>query len=107
MTALTVMVIARAIPPIEAGHLSKLFRPIAVSLAIPAIWIAIQAAPMPFGSLAHPIWSSAKATLAEPLTGSISVDPGATLVALARYLRAAGIIFAATAATIGEGIALL
>jgi hypothetical protein len=99
--AAAVAVMARAIPPDEAGHLSKLFRPLAICLALPALWMVIQVLPMPPGGLlSHPIWASAETALGKPLKGSISVDPGVTLIALARYLSVAATIFVAAAVTI-------
>ncbi|MBV9567370.1 MAG: hypothetical protein JO172_04470 [Hyphomicrobiales bacterium] len=101
LTAVAVGMVARALPPEEAGHVSRLLRPLAIGLALPAIWMLAQIVPMPPASkLSHPIWASAQAALAMPLKGSISVDPGLSLLALARYLSLAVVLFVATAATI-------
>ena len=99
--AVAVGILARAITPEEAGHLSRLLRPFAVGLALPAIWMMVQIVPTPPGSrFSHPIWASTQAAIAVPLDGSISVDPGLTLLALARYAALAAVFLAATAASI-------
>lgn len=97
-TALLIAIIAWTIRPGEAGFVVSLMRPAAAFAAVPAIWILVQAAPLPVLSLQHPIWTSAQAAL--PVLGSISISPGATLVALARYFSAFGLFFIATAVTV-------
>jgi hypothetical protein len=77
-----------------------LVRPWAPVAALPALWMAIQALPMPLSSLAHPVWTSAAAALNVPIMGAISIDPGMTLIGLGRYLFAVGIIFVTTAVAI-------
>jgi hypothetical protein len=98
--ALMVFVVASSIRPGEAAFLSTLIRPAAFLAIVPAVWILIQALPMPVGSLQHPIWVSAQTALGSPVLGSISVSPGDTLVALTRYLAAFGLFFVASAVTI-------
>lgn len=56
--------------------------------------------PSESAGLVHPIWKSAATALEKPLTGTISVDPGATLVSLIRYLSAIAIAFVASAVAI-------
>lgn len=100
-TAVAVSIIARAIPSEEAGYVSKIARPLAIALALPAAWMVIQIVPMPSSArFSHPIWASAEAALAMPLEGSISVDPGVTLVALAHYITLAGLLFVAAGVTV-------
>ena len=49
--------------------------------------MVLQAIPLPFSSLANPIWSTTSIALNEAsLLGRISVDPGATLRTLIFYL---------------------
>jgi len=100
LSALAVAMTVRSIPPGESRYLSKVISPVMICLAVPAIWMAIQAAPMPLRGLVHPIWASAEAALGKPLMGSISVDPGTTLVAITRYLTVVGIVLAAAGVTI-------
>jgi hypothetical protein len=84
----------------EGGHLAKLLRPWAAVVAVPALWMLIQALPMPVSDLAHPIWASAAVGLDVPLIGAISIDPGMTLVGLGRYLFAVAVLGVATAIAI-------
>lgn len=66
--------------------LAKLLRPgLVVVLAAPALWMALQAVPMPMDTLGNPIWATASAALNEPLSEIISVDIGATMLSLAQY----------------------
>ena len=60
----------------------------------------IQVLPLGAIGLAHPIWKSASAALGRPLAGSISIDTGATLISLARYLSMAAIAFVASAVAV-------
>lgn len=100
VTAVAVGALARGIRPGEAEHLSALLRPVIAVLAIPAVWMLIQAVPMPVPGLANPIWASAAAGLGRSLMGRISVSPDATLLSLARYLAIVGIGLAAMAVSI-------
>jgi hypothetical protein len=60
----------------------------------------IQILPIPIDRLIHPIWLSARGALDQSVIGSISIDRGATLVALLRYCCIAGVAFIAAAVTI-------
>jgi hypothetical protein len=94
--AATLLIIGAEVRPREAAHLLKIIRPVLVLLAIPALWILLQLSPMPFSALVHPMWVSTAEALKIPLSGHISIDLGATLMGLARYLMAAGILVIAT-----------
>jgi hypothetical protein len=98
--ALLVFIVALSVRPGEAAFLSEIIRPAAILALILAVWILIQALPSPFSNLQHPIWQSAQVALAKPILGSISISPGDTLVALARYLSAVGVFFVACAVCI-------
>jgi hypothetical protein len=91
---------ALGLRPGEAAHWGKTIRPVAVTLALPALWILIQALPMPLGAFAHPIWASAAEALNRRLIGHISIDPGATVVALGRYLSLGALLMAFAAVAI-------
>ena len=93
-------IVGLRIRPGEAGYLWSVARPIAIVAALPALWMLVQALPLGAIGLAHPIWKSAAIALGRPLTGSISIDPGTTLISLARYLSMATIAFVASAAAI-------
>lgn len=82
--------------PGEAEHLSKVVsRPFVLAAAIPAGLMIIQILPLPF--LANPVWSSVSPGFQRGILGSISVDVGATAIALVRYLSAVGMILLAAA----------
>jgi hypothetical protein len=94
--------VAIYIPPVEAKRFQELVKPVAVGAAIPALWILLQMIPLPFGGLAHPVWGSVRGDLSSSVAGSISVDIGATAIALVRYLTFVGALFLATAVTINR-----
>src|SRR5262245_39493660 len=98
--AVSVAVVGLRMRPGEAGFLSKVIRPVALMAVLPAVWMLIQAMPLPSSGLAHPIWKTAASALGIPLAGSISIDPGATLLAFAQYLSATAIAFVAAAVAI-------
>lgn len=100
VAAMLVAVVAVRIRPGEAGFLSTVIRPVAAVAAVPAIWMLIQVMPLEGVGLVHPIWKSAAAALGQPLGGRISIDLGATLISLVRYLSAVAIAFVAAAVTI-------
>jgi hypothetical protein len=93
--------IALKMPPFEAQRFGALVRPLVIGAAIPALLMLLQMAPAPSG-LAHPVWASVRAGFSAPVAGSISVDIGATALALLRYLTLIGAMLLATAATINR-----
>ena len=98
--ALSLGIISTGVRPAEAAHLVKVVRLPLLLLAVPAVWMLIQLLPMPFGALSHAVWASAAEALNTPIFGHISVDLGATLIGLVRYLTAVGLLLVATAVTI-------
>src|SRR6516162_2297410 len=120
MIAVALGITAQTLRPGETEFLVSIFRPLAAVGAVPAVWVVIQL--LPLRLLAHPIWKSAETALGHPVAGTISVDPGASIIALGQYLsivgvallsaavavdrqRAEWILFALTAA--GVGLALI
>ena len=99
-TAISVALVAVRIRPGEADFLSSVIRPMAVVAAIPALWMLIQVLPLKTFGLANPVWESAASALGRPLAGCISIDPGMTLISLAKYLWSTGIAFVAVAIAI-------
>jgi hypothetical protein len=95
--AVSVAIVALRIRAGEASFLATVIRPVAIVAAVPAVWMLIQVLPLKTIGLANPIWESAAAALGRPLAGSISIDPGDTLISLARYLSVAAIAFVAAA----------
>ncbi len=85
------IVVAVELPQGEAQHLLTVFsRPFVVIAAVPAVWMFVQMLPLQF--LANPVWTSADAGFSRGITGSISVDIGATAMALSRYLSLVGAV---------------
>jgi hypothetical protein len=68
-------------------------RPFVAAAAVPTLWITFQLLPVPKG-LAHPIWDSTAAALGRPLVGSITVDVGATVLALGEWLTFVAFVLA-------------
>lgn len=101
--AVTVAFAALSIRPGEAQHLYKTVQPFALLASIPFLWIVIQVLPVPTNSFISPIWSSAQAALNGSAISSISVDRGATLLALVRYCFVFGIFMVACACAIDRG----
>jgi hypothetical protein len=99
-TAISIALVALRIRPGGADFLSSVIRPMAVVAVIPALWMVIQVLPLKTVGLANPVWESAASALGRPLAGSISIDPGMTLISLAKYLSATGIAFVAVAVAI-------
>lgn len=96
------MLASLQLPPDEAQRFGVLAKPLAIGAAVPAIWILLQMAPLPFSSWAHPVWASVKAGFPGAIAGSISVDIGASALALARYLALVGAFLLALALTISR-----
>jgi hypothetical protein len=51
---------------------------------------------LPLRVLAHPIWDNAETALGHPVAGTISVDPGTSVIALGLYLSVVGAVFLST-----------
>lgn len=80
--------------------LSLLLRPaLLIILLAPLVWMLLQAAPIPLGSLSDPVWASTAAALKLPIAGSISVDTGATLLSIVSYCAVLATGFVAAALT--------
>jgi hypothetical protein len=100
VTALVVAMVGILMRPGEGGHVARMVGRWTPVAAVPALWMVLQTAPVPLSGLAHPMWTGAAAALGSPITGSISIDPGLTLLALGRYLFALGVGVVATAVAI-------
>lgn len=100
VAAVLVAIIGLRIRSGEAEFLSSLIRPLALVAAVPLLVILIQLMPLASLGLANSIWQSAAAALSRPVLGSVTIDPGATLVSLARYLSLTGLSFVAAAVAI-------
>jgi hypothetical protein len=84
IVAVALVVTTRTLRPGETGFLISVIRPLIVIAAVPALWVLIQV--LPLRVLVHPIWKSAEIGLQHPIAGTMSVDPGASIIALGQYL---------------------
>jgi hypothetical protein len=98
VVAVATAITARMLRPGETEFLISTIWPAAVVAAVPALWILIQV--LPLGVFAHPIWTSLESALAQPVVGSISIDLGASIVALGQYLSTAAIAFVSAAVAV-------
>jgi len=91
VTAVGLAVVSRSMRPIETQFFLSFAKRAAIFAAIPALWMLIQVLPLPF--LAHPIWASAETAIGHPIRGSISIDIGASVMALGFYLTIVAVAF--------------
>lgn len=91
---------ARMLRQGETEFFLSIIRPFAALAAVPALWMLIQV--LPLRAVAHPIWRSAETALGHTLTGAISVDPGATVLALGQYLCLAAVAFLSAAVAVNR-----
>jgi hypothetical protein len=91
--AVGMIIVAMRIHRGEASHLLKAIQVPAALSAVPLIWMLIQLLPLSIGGLSQSIWESAASALAVPLSPSITVDPGLTVVALGHYIALIAIAF--------------
>jgi hypothetical protein len=95
VVAASLAITAPTLRPGETEFLISTVRPVAAMAAVPALWMLIQAVPL--GILAHPIWRSAESALGRPVAGSISIDPGATVIAFGQYLSLTAVVLVSAA----------
>jgi hypothetical protein len=98
IVAAALAITARNLRPNETDFFISLVRPLVAPAAIPALWMIIQL--LPLRSLAHPVWQSAEVALGHPIAGAISVDLGASVTALGKYLCIVGVVLISTAVAI-------
>jgi hypothetical protein len=98
IVAIALAITAQALRPGETEFLVSVIRPSAVVAAVPALWVLVQV--LPLRVLAHPIWKNAETALGHPVTGAISVDPGASVIALGQYLSVVGVVFLSAAVAV-------
>ncbi|MGY4478082.1 hypothetical protein [Bradyrhizobium sp. USDA 3364] len=87
-----------AIRPGELSFLRSVAGPAIAAALVPMLWIILQMLPLP--SLAHPVWKFAGETLGAPLSGSITIDTGASLGALLLWLSLLSVMISAAAIAI-------
>ncbi|MCI0599128.1 MAG: hypothetical protein L0Y60_06360 [Beijerinckiaceae bacterium] len=89
------------LPRGEAQHLSEVVsRPFVIIAGIPAVLMIIQVLPLPF--LENPVWTSVSAGFPQGITGSVTIDTGATVITLGHYLSAVGAILLTAAVAINR-----
>ncbi len=107
--AIGLVAIARDNDLADRRRVSALVWPLALCAAVLTCWILAQMLPLPvartppfawLGELVHPVWTSAAEALQKPIVGRITVDLGATAVALVRVLSLVGVVALTLAVTI-------
>jgi len=98
LAAVGVAVVAGSMRPGETQFLISIIRFGATLAAVPALWIVIQI--LPLRAIAHPIWASAEAAVGHSLAGSVSIDFGASVMALGQYLSAVAVALVAAAVAV-------
>lgn len=81
--AAALVIVVQSLRPGETEFVISLMRPWTAVAAVPALWVVIQV--LPLTAFRHPIWISAEEGLGHPIAGAISVDPGASVIALSQY----------------------
>jgi hypothetical protein len=74
--------------PGETEFLVSINRSLLILALVPILWIVFQI--LPLRIFAHPIWASAEAALGHTITGTVSVDVGASVLSLGQYIVLAG-----------------
>jgi len=93
--AAAMLIIVRALRPDETKFFVSIIPLLAATTAVPALWIIMQV--LPLRALAHPMWKSAETALGHPLADTISIDLGASVLALGQYLSTIAVIFVSAA----------
>ena len=96
--AIALVITGRTLRPGETAFLIPIIRPLTAIAAVPVLWILIQV--LPLRVLANPIWKSAETALGHPVAGTISVDPGASVIALGQYLSLTAVAFLSAAVAV-------
>ena len=87
-----------AIRPGELSFLKSVAGPAIAVALVPVLWIIVQMLPLP--ALAHPVWKFAGETLGTSLSGSVTIDTGASLGALLAWLSCLSVMITAAAIAI-------
>jgi hypothetical protein len=96
--AAALVIITYTFRPGETAFLVSIIRVPAIVASVLTLWVIVQV--LPLGVFAHPIWKSAEAALRHTIAGTISVDPGASVVALGQYLSLAAVAFLSAAVAV-------
>jgi hypothetical protein len=98
IVAVALAITSRTLRPGETEFLVSIIRPLVAVAAVPALWVLVQV--LPLRVLAHPIWKSAETALGVPVAGGISVDPGASVIALGQYFSVIAVAFLSAAVAV-------
>jgi hypothetical protein len=89
------LVVAAMAPPSDITATIRLLKGFSFAILFPILFMVFQLAPLPFASLANPIWPAAAAALNEPsLWRHVSLAPGNTLRGLMLYLAVLSLVIA-------------
>jgi hypothetical protein len=80
----------RLVPTTRKSLFRSVLSPLLCLLAVPAGYLVFQMLPIP--GVPHPAWVSAANALNERLSGAVTLDKGATFLALARYCAFCGLL---------------
>jgi hypothetical protein len=90
ITSAVLLLFAIAAPQDDLAITVQLLRRIRLAILFPIAWMVLQIAP--FNLLANSIWPTASVALDDPLSGHISIDPGATIRSLFAYFAAVSLM---------------
>ncbi|SFK19362.1 hypothetical protein [Methylocapsa palsarum] len=111
LVSIGLILVAMDLPLSDAQRFARLVKPFVIVASIPAVWLLIQIIPLPswqplpstkISLLANPIWTSLAPGFRNGAHGAISVDIGATAMALVRYLSIVGVVLLTAALTINR-----
>jgi hypothetical protein len=83
----------------ETAHVLRVLRFPLLLLLLPAAWMLVQLMPIPL-RLSNSIWNAAAEAGDAGSFGHMTVDVGATVIAIVRYLTAVGILMVAATTTV-------
>jgi hypothetical protein len=93
LAVVVMLLLLPSVPDTDVRRSLAIFTPLAATGLLPAAWMLLQIFPVPLGTIEHPIWRSAAAALAEPLSGHFSIDLGYTVRGLFGYLTLISLTF--------------
>jgi hypothetical protein len=111
LVSIGLILVSVNLSPGDAQRFSKAIKPFVFAASIPAIWLLVQMIPLPawqsqpwakISLLANPIWGSLAPGFRNGVHGAISIDIGATAIALVRYLSIVGVVLLSAALTINR-----
>lgn len=98
IVAVALVVVALTMRPGETSFFVSVIGRWTLVALVPALWIVFQI--LPLRLFAHPIWTSAQSALGHSGWASISIDPGASVIALGQYLVLCAVAFVSAAVAV-------